>query len=405
MKIKNTHISIVLILIFLLFSCKTTKSVKIIQATEPLISKDLILATNNTRIYLPLLEGKNVGIVANQTSVIIKKNNTYTHLVDSLLAKNITVKKVFAPEHGFRGDADAGELISDGYDRKTGIPIISLYGNNKKPTTDQLQGIDIMLFDIQDVGVRFYTYISTLHYVMEACAENNIPLLVLDRPNPNAHYIDGPILEPEHQTFVGMHPIPVVYGMTIGEYAIMINGEKWLKDGIQCDLTVVPLSNYTYDTFYSLPIKPSPNLPNDQSINLYPSLCFFEGTNVSVGRGTEKQFQIYGAPTLSESFPFSFIPKPNYGAKSPLHDGKLCFGENLENHSKLEALNLEWLIKAYCSTVDKSQFFNGFFNKLSGNSTLQEQIKQGVSLIDIKESWQDGLKSFKKTRKKYLMYD
>lgn len=388
-----------------MFSCKTTKIVKVVEPTEPIKSTQLIIAANRTPNYLPLLMGKNIGLVANQTSVIFKKDNSYSHLVDSLVSLNIAVKKVYAPEHGFRGDADAGELITDGMDKKTGIPIISLYGNNKKPSPEQLKGIDLIIFDMQDVGVRFYTYISTLHYVMEACAENDIPLIVFDRPNPNAHYIDGPVLEQSYNSFVGMHPIPVVYGMTIGEYAAMINGEKWLKNELKCDLTVVPLINYSYQTFYSLPIKPSPNLPNDQAINLYPSLCFFEGTNVSVGRGTEKQFQIYGSPFLTGNYQYNFTPKPNYGAKSPVHDGKKCLGENLENHPRLTALNLDWLIEAYKSTVDKTQFFNNFFDKLAGNSTLQEQIKQDKSIEEIRDSWHDDLKSFKKIRKKYLLYD
>ena len=404
MKIKNTHIWIVFIVFLLMFSCKSKMPIKIAQPVVESTSTVLEIGANRTTAYVPLLMQKKVAIVANQTSVIFKNNQTAIHLVDSLANLQLDIKKVFAPEHGFRGDADAGELIKDGFDVKTGIPIISLYGNNKKPTAEQLAGIDLVIFDIQDVGVRFYTYISTLHYVMEACAENNIPLLVLDRPNPNAHFIDGPVLEMSHQSFVGMHPIPVVYGMTIGEYALMINGEKWLNNHVQCDLTIVPLANYNYQTFYSLPIKPSPNLPNDQAINLYPSLCFFEGTNVSVGRGTEQQFQIYGSPFLPKSL-FSFTPQPNLGAKSPVHQGKICFGEDLKNHPKLAELNLEWLQKAYQLTENNTIFFNDFFKKLAGTDKLQQQIEQGISVDEIKKSWEHDLKSFKKIRKKYLLYD
>jgi uncharacterized protein YbbC (DUF1343 family) len=326
-------------------------------------------------------------------------------IVDYLVWKKIAVQKIFAPEHGFRGTADAGEVIKDGKDTQTGLPIISLYGNNKKPKPEQLADIDILVFDLQDVGARFYTYISTLHYVMEACAENNIPLLVLDRPNPNGAIVDGPILEKEYKSFVGMHEIPVLHGMTIGEYAQMINGEKWLKDGLQCNLTVIPCLNYSHDMKYSLPVKPSPNLPNDQAINLYASLCFFEGTNVSVGRGTEKQFQIYGSPFLPENeFDFSFTPKPNFGAKDPVHNGKLCFGEDLTKIKKVNQLELKWLLKAYSKTTDKTVFFNDFFTKLAGTKKLREQIEAGMTEKEIRKTWQEGLEQFKRMRKKYILY-
>lgn len=381
----------------------------------------LIVGANQTDAYLPLLKGKRVGIVANQTSVVFKKtkdrrpkteepttNNQhldYTHLVDSLMALKITIKTVFAPEHGFRGTADAGELIKDGVDTKTGVSIISLYGDNKKPKPEQLKNLDIVVFDIQDVGARFYTYISTLHYVMEACAEANIPVLILDRPNPNGHYVDGPILEMEHQSFVGMHPIPVVHGMTIGEYATMINGEKWLKNGVQCNLKVIPVKNYTHKTAYSLPIKPSPNLPNDTSINLYPSLCFFEGTNVSVGRGTNTQFQVFGSPFLNTTtFTYTFTPKPNEGAKQPPFQDKICYGMNLIASKNLNSLNLGWLISAYKNTKNKADFFNPFFTKLAGTKKLQQHIEAGLTEPEIKVTWQEGLESFKKTRAKYLIY-
>lgn len=368
---------------------------------------------DNYNAYLPLLKDKKVGVVTNQTGIITitdynNKNafaykKTQIHLVDFLLEKKIQIQTIFSPEHGFRGTADAGELITDGKDSKTGLPIISLYGDNKKPKPTQLEGIDIMVFDIQDVGARFYTYISTLHYVMEACAENNIPLLLLDRPNPNGSSIDGPILEPAYSSFVGMHPVPVLYGMTIGEYAQMINGEKWLKNSIQCNLTIIPCVYYNRNMFYHLPIKPSPNLPNDQSINLYASLCLFEGTNVSVGRGTEKQFQIYGSPYLPKS-DFSFTPSPNQGAKNPVYNGIECFGEDLSSHSKLHELELKWLLKAYNSTEDKTKFFNPFFTKLAGTKTLQQQIEEGISERKIRKSWKLGLDTFKEIRKKYLIY-
>ena len=382
-------------------------------------SLSVLVGANDTESYLKLLRGKKVGIVANQTSVIFK-NVGYTHLVDSLVALKIEIKTVFAPEHGFRGTADAGEHVKDGKDQKTGIPIVSLYGDNKKPKLEQLKetkkyqqdiesgssSIDIMVFDLQDVGARFYTYISTLHYVMEACAEANIPLLILDRPNPNGDYIDGPVLEKEFTSFVGMHPIPVVYGMTIGEYAQMINGEHWLKNGLQCQLTVIPIKNYTHQTAYSLPIKPSPNLPNDRAINLYPSLCFFEGTNVSVGRGTSKQFQVFGSPYLyKDYYTFKFVPQPNEGAKMPPHKGQLCYGKDLSTLEPLHTLNLKFLVEAYNHTVDKKIFFNDFFSKLAGTKKLREQIEQGLSEAEIKATWQKDLKTFKSIRKKYLIYN
>ena len=368
-------------------------------------------------LYLNKLKGKNVAIVANQTSTInvlqraevspnvMGSKMVQHHLVDYLHNYNtINVKKVFAPEHGFRGKADAGEAIVDGIDIKTQLPIISLYGKNKKPSQEQLKDIDVLIFDIQDVGVRFYTYISTFHYVMEACAEANIPVLILDRPNPNGHYIDGPVLELEHKSFVGMHPVPVVYGMTIGEYGQMINGEKWLNNGIQCDLTIVPIEGYTHDYKYSLPVKPSPNLPNDKSINLYPSLCFFEGTNVSAGRGTNIQFQIYGSPHL-KGFDFSFTPKSNEGAKYPKHENIVCYGENLTETDELNHLNLDWLIKAYQQTKNKENFFNTFFIKLAGTKKLQQQIEKGLTENEIKDSWKEDIQKFKKIRENYLLYN
>ena len=348
---------------------------------------------------LNILQNKKVGIVTNQTGII--DNNQ--HLVDFLIQQNINVTKIYAPEHGFRGTADAGELIKDGKDTKTGLPIISLYGNNKKPKPEQLQGVDIILFDLQDVGARFYTYISSLHYVMEACAEQKIPVIVLDRPNPNGNIIDGPILETEHTSFVGMHKIPVLHGMTIGEYAQMINGEKWLKNSVQANLKVIKNQNYNHKMPYSLPVKPSPNLPNDQAINLYASLCFFEGTNVSVGRGTDKQFQIYGSPFIT-NLPFEFTPMPNFGAKDPMHNGKLCYGEDLTMQPKVTKLELKYLITAYQNTTDKSKFFNSFFTKLAGTKKLQQQIEMGLTEDEIRATWEIDLNKFQKTRAKYLLY-
>ncbi|RAR71589.1 exo-beta-N-acetylmuramidase NamZ family protein [Flavobacterium aciduliphilum] len=373
----------------------------------------------NYTSYLSLLKNKKVGVITNPSGIlenyqkldtlpngkIIAKNITpIIHLVDFLIEKNIKIQKIFAPEHGFRGTADAGEHVVDGKDTKTGLPIISLYGNNKKPKPEQLAGIEVMVFDLQDVGARFYTYISSLHYIMEACAENNIPLIVLDRPNPNGGIVDGPLLEKEFSSFVGMHPIPLLHGMTIGEYAQMINGEKWLNNGISCNLTVIPCLNYRRTMAYSLPVKPSPNLPNDQAVNLYPSLCLFEGTNVSVGRGTEMQFQIYGSPFLPKS-DFSFTPIPNFGAKDPVYKNQLCYGENLTSIKKVNKLELKWLIKAYNTTSDKSKFFTNFFTKLAGTKKLQQQIEQGISETEIRASWEKDLNDFKDMRKKYLIYE
>ena len=354
---------------------------------------------DNYTDYLPLLAGKKIGIVTNPTGILSNK----THLVDFLLDQKVALEKIFAPEHGFRGTADAGEHIVDGKDSQTGLPIISLYGENKKPKPEQLTNLDIIIFDIQDVGARFYTYISSLHYIMEACAEQKIEVIVLDRPNPNGNIIDGPTLEIKNTSFVGMHPIPLLHGMTIGEYAKMINGEKWLLNGIQCNLTVIPCLNYKREMTYNLPVKPSPNLPNDQSNNLYASLCLFEGTNVSVGRGTEKQFQIYGSPFLPKS-KFKFTPKPNFGSKDPVFKNQLCFGEDLSNIPKVKQLELKWLLKAFNKTKEKSSFFNAFFIKLTGTQKLQEQIEANLSEVEIRKSWQKGLNDFKEMRKKYLIY-
>ncbi|MDB2384943.1 DUF1343 domain-containing protein [Polaribacter sp.] len=401
-QLKNTYLCWFVAFVFCGISCA--------QKTDDNQPKKIKTGADQTELYLKFLQHKKVGVVANQTSVIkSKENSNNIHLVDSLLALHIDVKKVFAPEHGFRGKADAGELVKNGKDSKTGLPIISLYGKNKKPTTQQLQNLDVIIFDIQDVGARFYTYISTLHYVMEACAEQNISVIVLDRPNPNGHYIDGPVLQEKNKSFVGMHKVPVVYGMTIGEYAKMINGESWLQNNIKCNLTVIPIDNYTHNTNYDLPIKPSPNLPNATSINLYPILCFFEGTTVSVGRGTTMQFQIFGHPDFDpKQFNFSFTPKPNEGAKYPKHENKVCYGKDLRTANQLNTIDLEWLIiayKAYKKSKSTTPFFNSFFTKLAGTEKLQQQIENGLSTEEIKESWKDDINTFKKIRQQYLIYE
>ncbi|MGP2570597.1 exo-beta-N-acetylmuramidase NamZ family protein [Ornithobacterium rhinotracheale] len=403
MRFKYTFFSLFLLLIF----CKAQEkpSVDTHLVTKCFEKPQIKVGAENTKAYLPLLVNKKVGVVTNQTGIL--PNYGDEHLVDFLLAQKINVKKIFSPEHGFRGKADAGEKVKSGIDEKTGLPIISLYGDNRKPKPSQLQDLEVILFDLQDVGVRFYTYISTLHYVMEAAAEKGIPVIVLDRPNPNAHYIDGPMLEPALRSFVGMHEVPIVYGMTIGEYAQMINGEKWLKNGIQADLTVVPLQNYTHDTPYDLPVKPSPNLPNAQSVNLYPSLCFFEGANVSAGRGTDKQFQIYGSPYLKGET-FKFVPKPNEGAKNPKFNGKTCYGEDLSHHQKLNEISLKFLLDAYKKNT-KNPFFTTmggsyWIDKLAGTPSLRKQIIAGWDEAKIKKTWQKGLEKFKKTRAKYLLY-
>lgn len=354
-------------------------------------------------LYLDNLKGKSVGVVVNQTSIVQN-----VHLVDSLISLGVNVKKIFSPEHGFRGMADAGEKVDDNIDQTTGLEIISLYGKNKKPDAKQLEDIDILVFDIQDVGVRFYTYISTLHYVMEAAAENDIPLIVLDRPNPNAHYIDGPVLDTAFRSFVGMHTVPVVYGMTIGEYAFMINGEGWLNEGIQCRLKIIPCMNYHHDIRYILPVKPSPNLPNGLSVVLYPSLCFFEGTTVSVGRGTEMPFQIYGHPESNRS-PFSFVPKSGPGSKYPKHENKECYGYDLRNQIPVrDRLDLSHILKMYHdSKYEDYSFFNdnNFFDKLAGSAALKKMIKLGYSEEEIRMTWQEDLTRFKEIRSNYLIYE
>ena len=351
--------------------------------------------------YLPMLEGKRVGVVGNQTSII-----GVTHLVDSLLSLGVDIRKIYTPEHGFRGKADAGAKVNSSKDEKTGLPIVSLYGKNKKPTPEMLQGVDIILFDLQDVGVRFYTYISTMSYVMEAAAENGLPVIVLDRPNPNGFYVDGPVLKTENKSFVGMHQVPVVYGMTIGEYAMMVNGEGWLKGGITCDLTVIPIKDYNRNAIYELPVKPSPNLPNWESVYLYPTLCFFEGSIVSLGRGTETPFQVYGHPDMRGSY--TFTPKSTSGASKPLLEGQRCRGENLVEYAhdyahNANELHLEWIIEAYQQLKGKD-FFIDYFRLLAGDKQLRRDIENGKSADEIRASWENDLESFKAMREKYLMY-
>jgi len=365
--------------------------------------KNPILGIDRLHLFVDSLVGKRIAVVANQTSMV--KN---LHLVDTLLALNLNVVKVFSPEHGFRGDIDAGEKIDHSVDEKTCLPLYSLYGNNKKPSASQLEDVDIVIYDIQDVGVRFYTFISTLHYVMEACAENNKQLLVLDRPNPNGHYVDGPVLEPAYKSFVGMHPVPVVYGMTIGEYAMMVNGEGWLSRSASCNLWIIPCKNYTHKTKYSLPISPSPNLKSDEAISLYPSLCFFEATTVSIGRGTEKPFEVFGHPKFP-SGSFSFTPIPQVGAKNPLHVNKTCTGYDLSKKSmrRTYEINLNYLLLARDLLGDSTAFIDqvNFFNRLAGTASLKEQLAKGWSAREIRETWKPGLDKFLDIRKKYLLYN
>ena len=348
-----------------------------------------------------LLQDKRVALMVNGTSLV-----GTTHLVDTLLTYNINIKKIFAPEHGFRGDADAGEHVKDSVDAKTKIKIISLYGDKKKPTNQELKDIDVVVFDIQDVGVRFYTFISSLHYLMEACAANDKELIVLDRPNPNGWYVDGPVLKKEFQSFVGVDPIPVVHGLTIGEYAQMVNGEKWLQDGAQCKIKVVTCLNYTHASRYNLPVKPSPNLPNEIAIFNYPSICYFEGTDVSVGRGTDNPFQVIGAPQITVRN-FSFMPKSKPGAKNPPHLNQVCFGFDLRRVNTFKAgIDLSYLIKTYQAFSDTAKYFlpGNFFEKLAGTADLRQQIKEGKTEAEIKATWQADLNEYKKKRKTYLLY-
>jgi len=352
-----------------------------------------------------MLKNKNVALVVNQTSMVFD-----THLADTLQKLGIKITAIFAPEHGFRGNYSAGEKVNSGIDEKTKIPVVSLYGSTKKPTKAQLSKTDIVIFDIQDVGARFYTYISTLHYVMEACAENNKQLIILDRPNPNGHYVDGPVLENNFKSFVGMHPVPIVHGLTVAEYARMINGEGWLNNKLQCKLIIIKCKNYTHQQTYKLPVKPSPNLPNMASIYLYPSLCLFEGTNYSIGRGTDKPFECVGKPGIGIG-DYYFKPKNIAGvADNALHAGKECrgflltaYGNNIAPYSN--KINLFWLIELYAADSNKTVFFNNFFDKLAGTDKLRKQIIGGKTEEQIRETWQPELNAYREIRSRYLLYD
>ncbi len=354
--------------------------------------------------YLPLLQGKRVAFLVNQTSVVGN-----TNLIDTLLKLKVNIVKIFSPEHGFRGNADAGAKVGNSTDPETGLPIISLYGSHHKPTPDELKDVDLMVYDIQDVGTRFYTYISSMQFFLEAAAENHKPMIILDRPDPNGFYIDGPVLQKKFSSGVGLQPIPIVYGMTIGEYAGMLIGEHWLSDpAFQPDLTIIPCLHYTHKSLYRLPVKPSPNLPNMTAVYLYPSLCFFEGTVISLGRGTDKPFQVFGYPDYPKDL-FSFTPRSVPGATNPPLLNKLCYGYDLSGIPEktlqgADHLQLKWLIKAYRLFPDKEKFFNNYFDKLAGNDELKQQIKEGWSEERIRASWQRDLDNFKKIRRKYLLY-
>jgi len=357
-----------------------------------------------SELLLPLLKGKLIGIVANQASVVAGVNT-----VDTLLASGYRIVKIFSPEHGFRSFSGAGETVSSQADSVTGLPVVSLYGKYRKPLPEDLKGLDIMVFDLQDVGVRFYTYISTMTYVMEACAEAGIPVVVLDRPNPNGFYIDGPVLEEKFRSFVGLHPVPVVYGMTIGEYAKMVNGEGWMKEGIRSDLTVVPLTEWTHHTYTFLPVFPSPNLPTMNAVYLYPSLCWFEGTDVSVGRGTYYPFEVFGHPAF-KGFSFWFTPESIPGKSlHPPHEGEVCLGLDLRDFyqahpSMFGRINLAWLMMAYRNLGSESTFFTSYFDQLAGTSTLREGIRMGLTEQQIRQGWKAGIDSFREIRRKYLLY-
>ncbi len=398
----QTNILIVL-LAFLTNACASHKAIpnKIISENK----EEIVVGAAQTDAYLALLQGKNVGLVVNQTSMIGK-----THLVDSLLALGIKVKKIFSPEHGFRGDAEAGEKVKDGKDSKTGLPIVSLHGKKFKPDAIDMQDIDVLVFDIQDVGVRFYTYISTLHYCMEACAENKKQLIILDRPNPNGHYVDGPVLDPKFKSFVGLDPLPVVHGLTLGEFAMMANGEGFLDKKIQCNVQIIKCLYYSHDVFYSLPIAPSPNLKTMRSIYLYPNLCFFEGANVSLGRGTTTPFEVIGYPKNTAGN-FTFTPRPNVASSKPPFSGELCKGFSFSNTAmsdlqSTKQLNISYLIDFYKNNPNKKDYFlsNNFIDKLAGTDQLRKMILDGKTAAEIRESWQKELNNYKEMRKKYLLY-
>ena len=399
---------IIVSVIFIGISCSGSKKNDLIKIKETTNVDSTVIypGAYSTSTYIPKLMGKNVALVVNQSSLINNK-----HLLDTMLALGISVKKIFAPEHGFRGDEPPGEVINDSVDKKTGIPVISLYGKKRKPTGEDLKGIDILVFDIQDVGVKFYTYISTMGMIMEAGAQNNIPVMVLDRPNPVGYLTDGPVCEDKFKSFVGMYPVPIAYGMTIGELADMIKGENWIEDTEKLDLTVVPCTNYTHDSNYDLPVPPSPNLPDNIAITLYPSLCLFEGTTVSVGRGTDKPFKQIGHPLLKGYYDYFFIPKPNEGSKNPKHNGEKCYGIDLsglkvKDFRYKKKLDLSYLIDFYHKLKDKDKYFkgNGWIDKLAGTDKLRKMIIAGKNEDEIRESWQEDLEKFKQKREKYLLY-
>lgn len=368
-------------------------------------AKKILTGAAQTSLYLPLLKGKKVGIVCNQTAEIDD-----VLLVDSLKSLGVDIRAIFGPEHGFRGNADAGETVGNYVDKQTGIPVISLYGAKQAPSAADLKDINILIFDIQDVGARFYTFTITMANVMQACAEQHIPLIILDRPNPNGNLVDGPILDPKFKSGVGTFPIPIAHGLTVGEFAQMINGEGWLKNGIKCDLKIIKVANYNHDKEYILPVKPSPNLPNNLSIYLYPSLCLFEGTVMSEGRGTTFPFQVLGHPALKGKYTFHFTPMSIPGmSKNPPLENQECFGidfrqEDEEKWRKRTQLDIQLLLNIYQDFPDKAHFFNAFFNKLAGNDVLMQQVKEGKSVKEIRASWEPALSHYKLMRKKYLLY-
>jgi len=366
-------------------------------------SKPIVTGADRTAAYIDYLKGKNVGMVINQSSVVGKK---LTPTLDSLVALGISVKKIFGPEHGFRGNASDGAKIDDAVDTKTGVPAISLYGKHNKPTPDELKGLDVVIFDIQDVGARYYTYFATLHHVMEACAENNIEVMILDRPNPNGYFVDGPILDTAFKSGVGMHPVPIAHGMTPAEYAQMINGEGWLKNHAKCKLHIVRMENYAHSRFYTLPIHPSPNLSTQQSVMLYPSICLFEGTTLSLGRGTPFPFQVIGSPLLKDKYKFSFTPVSIPGVSdNPPQKGNMCYGIDLQHYKATDGkINLKWLMDLYKVFPDKEHFFTAYFTKLAGTDQLRKQIEAGKSEEEIRLSWEPALSQYKIMRRKYLLY-
>lgn len=369
------------------------------QLSNSVFSQEIIQGAERVDYYFNKLNDKKIAIIANNTSVI-KTSKGSTHIIDTLIAKGLSINKIFSPEHGFLGDKDDGEKFEN--DFYNNIEIISLYGGNRRLKDDDIEDIDIIIFDIQDVGVRFYTYLSTLHYAMQSAARKNKKFIIMDRANPNSFYIDGPVLDLKNSSFIGLHPVPIVYGMTIGEYGLMINGEGWLENNLKVDLEVIKLKNYNHKLKYEPPIRPSPNLPNIQSIYLYPSLAFLEKTEVSVGRGTTIQFQIYGHPDFKGDF--SFTPQPNFGSQYPKLKGVLSYGEDLRNYKTSNMIELKWLINSFKQINDKNNFFRSDFDKLSGTSNLKKQIIEGLSESEIRDSWKEGLEKFKKIRKKYLLY-